>query len=111
MSDKPQEEGPAPTPHKASPLTAPPQRRGGRQRTHLTPEQLEALRVLDVVEAAALLRIGTDLIRREIRSGRLAAEDYGTPARPLYRIHRAQLDEWRAGRSTVRVNSEDAPSK
>ncbi|WP_169726649.1 helix-turn-helix domain-containing protein [Deinococcus murrayi] len=86
-----------------NPLTAPPRRRGGRQRTTLTPEQLDALHVLDVVETAALLRVGTDLIRREIRSGSLPAENYGTATRPVYRIHRAQLDAWRAERRAAAV--------
>lgn len=90
-------------PQAVNPLTAPPQRKGGRQRTNLTPEQLEALRVLDVVETAALLRVGTDLIRKEIRAGTLPAENYGTPSRPVYRIHRAQLDTWRAARSTAQA--------
>ncbi|WP_199776935.1 helix-turn-helix domain-containing protein [Deinococcus sp. NW-56] len=90
-------------PQAVNPLTAPPQRKGGRQRTTLTPEQLDALLMLDVVEAAALLRVGTDLIRREIREGRLIAENYGTPARPLYRIPRPQLDAWRAERRAAQA--------
>lgn len=90
------------TPQAVNPLTSPPQAgRRGRQKTALTPEQLDALHVLDVVETAALLRVGTDLIRREIRAGTLPAENYGTPQRPVYRIHRAQLDAWRAERSTA----------
>lgn len=83
-----------------NPLTTPPQRRG-RARTPLTPEQLAALPVLDVVETAAFLRVGTDLIRREIKAGTLTADNYGNAGRPLYRIHRAQLDAWRAARSTA----------
>lgn len=87
-----------------NPLTSSPKaQRRGRQRTQLTPEQLDALHVLDVVETAALLRVGTDLIRREIRSGTLSAENYGSAGRPVYRIHRVQLDAWRATRSTAQA--------
>ena len=84
-----------------NPLTAPPQRVGKRQQTTLTPQQLDALLVLDVVEAAALMRVSAAKIRAEIHAGRLAAENYGTQARPLYRIPRANLDAWRAAASTV----------
>lgn len=78
-----------------NPLTAPPQRVGRRQRTDLTPTQLDALIFLDVVEAGALIRVSPAKIRAEIKAGRLLAENYGTPTRPLYRIHREQLDRWR----------------
>lgn len=80
-----------------NPLTNAPQRKG-RQRTDLSPEQLAALNVFTIVEAAAFLRVGPDLIRRAVRSGDLASENYGNTSRPVYRIHRAQLDAWRAGR-------------
>lgn len=82
----------------ANPLTVPPQRKGGRQRTNLTPEQLNALLVLDVVEAAALLRLSTDKIRQEIKKGTLSAENFGTPTRPLYRITREALNAYREAR-------------
>ncbi|UQN07408.1 hypothetical protein [Deinococcus sp. QL22] len=85
----------------AEPLTRSPRTTNGRQRTTLTPQQLDTLTVLDVVETAALLRIGQDLVRKEIRAGRLIAENYGTPSRPIYRIYRPQLDAWRAVRSTA----------
>jgi len=91
---------PNPSTH-AENLTRSPRVTNGRKRTTLTPEQLATLPVLDVVETAALLRGGQDLIRNEIKAGRLLAENYGTPARPVYRIHRAQLDAWRAERSTA----------
>ncbi len=86
-----------------NPLTAPPQRVGSRQRTDLTPQQLDALLMLDVVEAAALVRVSTAKMRAEIKSGRLVAENFGTPTRPLYRIHRTQLDAWRAKCATVQA--------
>lgn len=84
-----------------NPLTAPPQRVGKRQRTDLTPQQLDALTVYDVVEAAAHMRVSPAKIRAEIHAGRLIAENYGTPARPLYRIPRANLDAWRAAARTA----------
>lgn len=84
-----------------NPLTAPPQRVGSRQRTDLTPQQLDALLMLDVVEAAALMRMSGAKIRAEMKAGRLIAENFGTATRPLYRIHRAQLDAWRAAARTA----------
>lgn len=78
----------------------PPQRVGKRQKTTLTPQQLEQLVFLDVVEAAALVRFSPAKIRQEIKEGRLIAENFGTPTRPLYRIYREQLDAWRLAART-----------
>ena len=56
--------------------------------------------MLDVVEAAALMRVSPAKIRAEIHAGRLQAENYGTALRPLFRIPRANLDAWRAAAQT-----------
>lgn len=69
-----------------------------KQRIKLTPLELEALSVYDVAEVSDLLRITSDTVRREIRAGILQAENYGSGSRPVYRIPRAALEQWRASR-------------
>lgn len=84
-----------------NPLTVPPQRKGGRQRTDLTPQQLDALVMLDVVETAALLRVGTDKVRQAIKRGELLAEDFGSAQRPKYRIPREAIDAYRESKRVI----------
>ena len=64
-----------------------------------TAQQLAQFEYLDIKEAAALLRINHELIRKAIHSGELVAENYGSDRRPVYRIHRPQLDAWREART------------
>lgn len=76
-------------------------RRTGRKPVTLTPAELDALNVLSIAEVSASVRIAEDTVRREVRSGRLKAEDYGTPRRPVYRITREALNTWREGRAVT----------
>ena len=70
-----------------------------KQRVKYSMAELEALPVLDVAEVAELLRITPDTVRREIKAGNLVAENYGSGSRPVYRIARAALEQWRTSRT------------
>src|SRR5687767_13326675 len=45
-------------------------------------------------EAAILTGLSQDHVRRSILGGTLPASNMGTPDRPLYRIHRKDIDGW-----------------
>ena len=70
-----------------------------KQRVKLDTLELATVPVLDVAEVAEFLSITPDTVRREIKAGKLEAENYGSGSRPVYRIARAALDRWRASRT------------
>jgi len=67
----------------------------------LTTTELEALPHLDAREVGQLLRITHDTVYRAIKTGHLPAENYGSGLRPIYRISREALAQWRASRAVT----------
>ena len=49
---------------------------------------------LSIKQAATVTGLSPTKIRREIKAGRLAASDTGTPAHPHYRIFKSDLQTW-----------------
>lgn len=63
--------------------------------------------VYTVVEVAQMLRIHSDVVRKAIRTGALAAENYGGASRSAtYRISAAALAAWRASRTVTVPNAD-----
>ena len=48
-------------------------------------------------QAAVVAGLSATKIRREVKAGRLAASDVGTPAHPHYRIAKSDLQAWMEG--------------
>ncbi len=61
-----------------------------------------------IKEAAALTGLSDDHVRRHVTSGQLPVVNQGTFEKPLYRIHRKDIDEWMAKR---REAPQPAPRK
>lgn len=49
---------------------------------------------LTVRDAAKILGVDVEVVRKLIRRGELRASNIGTPAKPLYRIRQAALDKF-----------------